>query len=143
MVVFDGEKINKNEYKKFKIKSVIWPDDTAMMEEVLERRLRHFSENGDDGWKVPDLIIVDGGITQLAVAKKVLNQYGLDIKCASLAKNPDRLFFGDGRQIALRSLPEDLGLFLQRLRDEAHRFAISYHKKLRHKKLKEEFNFGK
>lgn len=136
MIVFDGAKINKDEYRKFKIKTVFSADDSAMIKEVLMRRLSHKE------WTMPDLIVVDGGATQLNTAKEALNYYNLsNIKYASLAKNPDRLFLSDNRQIALKSLPEDFKLFLQGLRDEAHRFAISYHKKLRHKKLKEEFKF--
>lgn len=133
MVVFDGGKINKNEYRKFKIKTVLDANDPAMMKEVLMRRLKHTE------WPMPDLIIVDGGITQLDAAKKVFQNPPAQIKCASLAKNPDRLFISPLKAIALKEMPQDLNLLLQNLRDEAHRFAIGYHRKLRSNKLKSEF----
>lgn len=142
MVVFDGEDLNKSQYRKFKIKTVFGADDPAMMEEVLKRRFkRSVSELEDkEKWPMPDLIIVDGGITQLGAAKMVLNFYGLNnVKVASLAKNPDRLFLSPLKQIALKDLSQDVSRLLQNLRDEAHRFAISYHKRLRSKKLKREF----
>lgn len=142
IVVFDGERLNKNHYRKFKIKTILGANDPAMMEEVLRRRLKRLFSNLDskERWPMPDLIIVDGGVTQLGVARKVLNENNLkSISVASLAKNPDRLFVSPIKQIALKDLSDDTRLLLQNLRDEAHRFAIGYHKKLRHKKLKDEF----
>lgn len=140
MVVFDGEAMNKNEYRKFKIKSVKGPNDPAMMEEVLQRRFSRASEGSKD-WQLPDLIVVDGGITQLAAAGKILASAGLSkkIRCASLAKREERLYLSPIKSFLLSELSKNTELFLRQMRDEAHRFAIGYHKKLRQKKLKEEF----
>lgn len=141
MVVFDGKAINKKEYRKFKIKTVLGSDDPRMMEEVLMRRFKHSVSEDGEKWPMPDLIIVDGGITQLGAAMKVLSVYGLkDVRVASLAKKEERLFLSPINTVLLSGLPSGLGLFIRSLRDEAHRFAIGYHKKLRHKKLKEEFS---
>ncbi|KKP98982.1 MAG: Excinuclease ABC C subunit domain protein [Parcubacteria group bacterium GW2011_GWC1_38_17] len=131
MAVFDGERINRSKYRKFKIKTIFGADDPAMMREILTRRLNHKE------WGTPELIIVDGGISQFGVAQKVLKNS--KIKGASLAKNPDRLFVSSLKQISLKDLSRDLSLFLRNLRDEAHRFAIAYHRKLRSKKLKSDF----
>lgn len=140
MVVFDGEKMNKNEYRKFRIKTVSGANDPAMMEEVLSRRFARSVLGGKEKWPMPDLIIVDGGMTQLSAAKKVLSEYGLkNVKVASLAKKEERLFISPINSVLLSRLPRDTELFVRRLRDEAHRFAIGYHKKLRHKKLQREF----
>ncbi len=140
MVVFDGQAINKKEYRKFKIKTVLGADDPRMMEEVLMRRFKHSVLSSEEKWPMPDLVIVDGGITQLGAAMKVLSVYGLkDVRVASLAKKEERLFLSPINTVLLSGLPSDLGLFIRNLRDEAHRLAIGYHKKLRHKKLKEEF----
>ena len=131
MAVFDGERINRSKYRKFKIKTIFGADDPAMMREILTRRLNHKE------WGTPDLIIFYRGISQFCLAQKVLKNS--KIKGASLAKNPDRLFVSSLKQISLKDLSQDLSLFLRNLRDEAHRFAIAYHRELRSKKLKSDF----
>ena len=134
MVVFDYARPKKNEYRKFKIRSKNTPDDFAMMKEMLERRFAR-SLTGDDSkkWPMPDLIIVDGGKGQLSTAVSVLKQYGLDLPIIGLAKRIEEIFLP--RQSTPILLPTNsIALFLlQRIRDEAHRFAVTYHRKLRTK----------
>lgn len=124
MVVFSSGKSNKNEYRKFKIKTVQGANDIAMLREVFERRFRH-SE-----WPKPDLVIIDGGQGQKNVAQIVLKKYKPDIPIAAIAKGPDRkgekLFFSAPKGYIF----PDVG-FIKKMRDEAHRFAINYHRSLR------------
>jgi excinuclease ABC subunit C len=120
MVVFIGNKPKKSEYKKFKIKSIKETNDTGMMREVLERRFNH-------SWSLPDLILVDGGQGQVNTAQEVLEENGLDIDVVGLAKGEKRNkneIIGD-TEVKKKTLIK--------VRDEAHRFAIKYHKKLREK----------
>ena len=124
MVVFSQGKLDKGEYRKFKIKSVIGANDVAMLGEVFERRFAH------QDWQSPDLIIIDGGLGQKNVASMILNKYNLDIPIVAIAKGPDRkgekLFFSAPRGYVFPDVE-----FIKKMRDEAHRFAISYHRKLR------------
>lgn len=126
MVVFiQGEK-NKAEYRKFKVRTLNSPNDFAMMEEVLQRRMRH-SE-----WPMPDLIIVDGGKGQVSSVLKVLKSVKKNIPLIGLAKKEETIITSDFKQIVLPKDSEALKLIMK-IRDEAHRFAITYHKKLRSK----------
>ncbi len=128
MIVADSEGLAKKDYRKFNIRGN-YPagDDYAFMREVLQRRLKKLS---DPSQPRPDLLLIDGGKGQLGVAEKALEESGLSSKIAlaSIVKGPgrdaarDRLLFA-GQDIALSTHPE-AGLFVQRLRDEAHRFAI-------------------
>ncbi|MGM8138392.1 excinuclease ABC subunit UvrC [Enterococcus italicus] len=135
MVVFVDGKPAKKEYRKYKIKTVVGPDDYASMREVIYRRYaRVLKEN----LPLPDLIIIDGGKGQVDVAKDVLdNQLGLDIPIAGLAKNDQHktseLLFGSPLQVI--PLPRNSAEFflLQRIQDEVHRFAITFHRQLRSK----------
>lgn len=124
MVVFSLGKSNKSEYRKFKIKTVKGANDIAMLKEVFERRFTH------EDWQMPDLIIIDGGLGQKNVASMVLKKYNLNIPIVAIAKGPDRkgekLFFSASRGYVFPCLE-----FIKKMRDEAHRFAISYHRKLR------------
>jgi excinuclease ABC subunit C len=143
MVVSGPEGFEKSAYRKFSIKSAITPgDDFGMMHEVLERRfgraLREGQEAGPD-W--PDMVLIDGGAGQLSAARRVLDDLGVeDVKLVAIAKGPDRdagreWFHTDGRA-AFQLPPRDPVLyFLQRLRDEAHRFAITTHRAGRSKAL--------
>ncbi len=126
MAVFiNGEK-NGNEYRKFKIKTLNYPNDFAMMEEVLQRRIKHAE------WSYPDLIIVDGGKGQISSALKVLNENKLNIPLVGLAKREETIITSDFKEIKLPKDSPALKLVM-RIRDEAHRFAITYHRKLRSK----------
>ncbi len=132
MVTFINGIPKKSEYKKFKIKSTEGkPDDFLSMKEVLTRRLTHL---GDKGWDKPDLIIIDGGKGQLSSVMQIVDELGVTgIDFVSLAKRQEEVFLPDQSESIL--LPRESGaLFLiQRIRDEAHRFAITYHRKLRSK----------
>jgi len=133
MVTFINGKPDKNFYRRFKIKIFGKPNDLAMIKEVLKRRFAH-SE-----WRSPELILIDGGIAQLNTALKIRNerQETKDkIKVISLAKKKNELFIENQRgPILLKGLPREIFNLILQLRDEAHRFAISYHKKLRIKVL--------
>jgi excinuclease ABC subunit C len=125
MVVFDnsdGEfNSNKSQYRKFKIKIIEGANDVGAMEEVLTRRLRN-------NWPLPNLIILDGGRGHLNMARKVLRVYHLDIPLLAVAKGPTRKkldFYSYG---TLPKLPKNI---IEQIRDEAHRFAIKYHRNLR------------
>jgi len=133
MVVFINGKPDKSQYRKFKIEIAGKPDDTAMLKEVLTRRFNH------PEWPHPDLILIDGGIAQLNAALKIKNQISKiknKIKVVSLAKKENELYIENRKKpILLKVLPRGIFNLILRLRDEAHRFALSYHRKLRKKSL--------
>jgi excinuclease ABC subunit C len=132
MVVFVEGKADKSQYKKFKIRMQQEPNDIAMLKETLERRFLH------EEWKYPEAILIDGGIAQLNVAirAKDLNLKTRPIKVISIAKGKQELFI-EGRKepIPLKNLPQEIYNLIKNLDDEAHRFAITYHKTLRKKNL--------
>ena len=137
MVVFEDGKPRTGEYRRFRIKTVEGPNDFASHQEVLRRRFR-LARTGEEGneeerrWAMPDLVIVDGGKGQVSAAKAVLDELGLhDLPLAGLAKEREELFLPD-RPDPIVLPPTSSALYLvQRLRDEAHRFAITYHRTLR------------
>jgi excinuclease ABC subunit C len=125
MIVFTNGQVDKSEYRKFKIKTIEGINDVEMMKEVLRRRLRHKE------WPFPDLILIDGGLGQYNGAREVIKEVGVDIPVVALAKGPTR----KGEKI-FSSIPLKMDVnFLKAIRDEAHRFAIWYHRKLRKKGL--------
>ena len=135
MVVFIDGKPSKKDYRKFKIKTVLGPDDYASMREVIYRR---YSRVLKEGLTPPDLIIIDGGQGQVNVAREVIkNRLGLDIPIAGLQKNDKHqtheLLFGEPLEVV--DLPRNSEEFflLQRIQDEVHRFAITFHRQLRSK----------
>ena len=135
MVVFVNGKPSKKDYRKYKIKTVVGPDDYASMREVIKRR---YSRVIRDGLTPPDLIVIDGGQGQVNVAKEVIQeQLGLDIPIAGLQKNDKHqtheLLFGDPLQVVELSRNSQEFFLLQRIQDEVHRFAITFHRKLRSK----------
>ncbi|MDA2920639.1 excinuclease ABC subunit UvrC [Desulfobacterota bacterium AH_259_B03_O07] len=138
MVKFQNGSPDKKRYKRFKIKTVIGANDYAMMYEVL---LRRFKRADQEKWELPDLILVDGGKGQLNIAQEVLSEIGFlaKVDLASIAKGreegeTDKIYVpGRKNPIPLSKKSGEL-LFLMRIRDEAHRFAISYHRRLRTKK---------
>jgi excinuclease ABC subunit C len=134
MVVFDKGKPKPAHYRRFKIKSVSGADDYAMLAEVLKRRFKR-AEAATGSWAIkPDLVLIDGGKGQLNAAVAAMREMGAgDIPAAGLAKENEELFvIGKARPIVLP--PSSPGLqLLQRLRDEAHRFALGYHHRVRKK----------
>lgn len=138
MVTFVNGLSKKSDYKKFKIRLTEGkPDDFLSMKEVLTRRLKHLGEeNQNKGWEKPDLIIIDGGKGQLSSVMQIVKELGVEgIDFVSLAKKQEEVFLpNNSKSILLPRNSSALFLF-QRIRDEAHRFAITYHKKLRSAKL--------
>ncbi len=136
MVQFRNGKPDNSNYRRFKIRTVDGIDDFSSMNEVVGRRYKRLRDEGKD---FPDLIIVDGGKGQLSAAMKILKDLGLKVPMISLAKREEEVFFpGLSQPLLLDKKNEGLKL-LQQIRDEAHRFAITYNRLLRSKKLKDEF----
>jgi excinuclease ABC subunit C len=133
MVVFEDGEPAKKEYRGFGIKWVQGSNDVAMMEEVLYRRFLN-------KWRKPDLLLIDGGLGQLNAARSALRRHGLDISMVGIAKGPNRdkdeLVFDRG-DAELTRLVTAFKPVLLRVRDEAHRFAISFHRRKRGKKFLE------
>ena len=135
MVVFVNGKPSKKDYRKYKIKTVVGPDDYASMREVIRRR---YSRVMRDGLTPPDLIVIDGGQGQVNIAKQVIQEeLGLDIPISGLQKNDKHqtheLLFGDPLQVIELSRTSQEFFLLQRIQDEVHRFAITFHRQLRSK----------
>ena len=132
MIVFAGEKPNKNEYRKFKIKTVEGANDVAMMKEVLSRRFMN-------PWVQPDLIILDGGKGHLNMAQKLLKDLGFVIPLVAVAKGSTRkkLELHIGNYKLNKEINNILSneVVLKRITDEAHRFAIGYHRQIRRKEF--------
>ncbi|OGZ63800.1 MAG: hypothetical protein A3A98_00730 [Candidatus Staskawiczbacteria bacterium RIFCSPLOWO2_01_FULL_40_39] len=142
MVVFVNGSPDRSQYKKFRIRMENKPNDIAMLKEVLTRRLTH------PEWSYPEVMLIDGGIAQLNIGIKAKNESlanttAVDIarpvkniKIISIAKGRQELFIeGKKNPIPLKNLPQEIYNLIKRLDDEAHRFAITYHKKLRKKYL--------
>ncbi|MBI2590241.1 UvrB/UvrC motif-containing protein [Candidatus Berkelbacteria bacterium] len=132
LIVLEHGRPNPSEYRRFQIKHVREQNDLAMLRELLMRRFKHFD------WTLPDLILVDGGQSQLKIAESVVRKFGLNIPVASIIKGPSRklarLVFSEQARALLNRERLTTQLFepITRLaRDEAHRFAIQYHRKLR------------
>ena len=135
MVVFVNGKPSKKDYRKYKIKTVVGPDDYASMREVIRRR---YGRVQHDGLTPPDLIVIDGGQGQVNIAKQVIQEeLGLDIPIAGLQKNDKHqtheLLFGDPLEVVELSRNSQEFFILQRIQDEVHRFAITFHRQLRSK----------
>jgi excinuclease ABC subunit C len=131
MVVFDQGKPKPSHYRRFQIKTVSGADDYAMLHEVLKRRFKR-SSDAQDTWAIlPDLVLIDGGKGQLNAALSAMSQAGVGfVPTASLAKENEEIFIPLSSQpVILPRSSQGLQL-LQRLRDEAHRFALSYHQKI-------------
>jgi excinuclease ABC subunit C len=139
MVVFEEGRPRSGEYRRFRIRTVTGPDDFASHQEMLRRRFRRAQE-GEEGneevrrWKMPDLVIVDGGRGQVSAAAEVLDELGLhDLPLAGLAKEREELFLRDRPEPILLGTRSQALYLVQRIRDEAHRFAITHHRALRTK----------
>ena len=129
MIVFTNGEPDTDQYRKFKIRTVMGANDVAMMKEVLIRRFKN-------RWPKPDLILVDGGKPQLNVAVKVLEILNKKIPIAALAKREEELFLPDKKTSIKLSKNSSALYLIQRLRDEAHRFAISYYRSRHIKEMK-------
>ena len=137
MVVFDQGRPKPAHYRRFRIKTVSGADDYAMLHEVIKRRFKRSSDaSAENTWTIiPDLVLIDGGKGQLNAAQAAMHEVGADsVPIASLAKENEQLFIPQRtKPIILPGNSPGLQL-LQRLRDEAHRFALSYHQKIRQKR---------
>ncbi|HEU9202109.1 TPA: excinuclease ABC subunit UvrC [Streptococcus pneumoniae] len=135
MVVFVNGRSSKKDYRKYKIKTVVGPDDYASMREVIRRRYGRVQR---EALTPPDLIVIDGGQGQVNIAKQVIQEeLGLDIPIAGLQKNDKHqtheLLFGDPLEVVDLSRNSQEFFLLQRIQDEVHRFAITFHRQLRSK----------
>jgi excinuclease ABC subunit C len=130
MVVFEKGKPKPAHYRRFKIKTVEGANDYAMLQEVLRRRFKHAGKAGTssaDAWAImPDLVLIDGGKGQLNAALSALEEVGVRVPVAGLAKENEEIFLPRRKQPVVLSKSSPGLQLLQRLRDEAHRFAISY-----------------
>ena len=143
MVVFTEGEPDKNEYRKFKIQTEEDKGDVAMLKEVLERRLSKINTE-EEKWPRPDLIILDGGKAQLNTAVRLLKKYSPDIPILAVSKGekmrssqaPDKVFFPGQKEPLKLPLASPALHIIKRVRDEAHRFAISYHRQRKRKTLK-------
>lgn len=133
MVVFEEGRAARDQYRRFRIRDLQGPDDFASMEQVIRRRFSAALEGKDKFSRLPDLVVIDGGKGQLSSAVAVIRELGMDLDVVSLAKREEEIFLPN------QSLPvildrDNPGLkLLQQVRDEAHRFAVTYHRKLRNK----------
>ena len=136
MVVYEKGKPKRSDYRKFKIKWVQGPNDYASMEEVLTRRFTHESKGEYDSFSIlPDLILMDGGRGQVNIARKVLGELGMDIPVCGMVKDDNhrtRGVYFNNVEIPIDTSGEGFHL-VTRIQDEAHRFAIEYHRSLRSK----------
>ncbi len=134
MVTFINGLPKKSEYRKFKVKITEGkPDDFLSMKEVLTRRLSHL---GEDKWAKPDLMIIDGGKGQLSSVMEIIEELGISgIDVVSLAKKHEEVFLPKQSEPVILPRNSSALFLFQRIRDEAHRFAITYHRKLRSKSM--------
>jgi excinuclease ABC subunit C len=139
MVVFEDGRPRTGEYRRFRIKDVKGADDYASHQEVLRRRFKR-SRTGEEGneeelrWRLPDLVVIDGGKGQLSAAREVLDDLGYrDLAAVGLAKEREEIFLPERDEPVLLPPTSPALYLMQRLRDEAHRFAVTYHRSLRAK----------
>jgi excinuclease ABC subunit C len=135
MVQFRGGRPDKQNYRRFKIRGAEGPNDLASLAEVVRRRYARLKEEKQE---LPDLIIVDGGAEQLAAAKRELWKLGVRTPVVSIAKGEEEVYLPGARQPLALARDEKASLFIQEIRDEAHRFALAYHRLLRKKAIMSE-----
>jgi len=135
-VVFDEQGPKKGAYRRFNISGITPGDDYAAMKQALTRRFKHAKEKGE----LPDILIIDGGKGQVAIANQVLESFNIDtVTLLGIAKGPERkaglehIILGDTGEMLQLSADSPALHLLQHIRDEAHRFAITSHRKKRHK----------
>jgi excinuclease ABC subunit C len=138
MAVFEDGKPKTSAYRRFKVKDVQGIDDVATMREILDRRFGRRQSDDESFSERPDLIIIDGGKGQVGAAAKVLVEHGLDIPIIGLAKREEEIFVPQGAGFSRVLLPyrSEAMYLVQRIRDEAHRFAITYHTNLRRRSIR-------
>jgi len=136
MVVYENGMPKKSDYRKFKIKTVIGPNDYASMKEVLTRRFEHVTDGNDNGFnKLPDIILMDGGKGQVNICLQVIEEFGLHIPVCGMVKDDNhrtRGLYYNNEEIPIDTHSQGF-LLITRIQDEAHRFAIEYHRSLRSK----------
>lgn len=135
MVVFDEGKPAKGEYRKFKIKTVKGPNDVAMLSEMMRRRLQR-SQTHVKSWPLPQMMVIDGGLPQVNAVKAVMDELGIQVPMVGLAKGFDRkqdVMIFDRTDVELMRVANRGKELFQKARDEAHRFAVKYHRVLRGK----------
>lgn len=132
MVVFIDGMPAKKEYRHYRIKTVEGANDFASMHEVLSRRFRRaMSEDPNEKWVMPDLVLIDGGSQQLRFAREAMLQMGADVPMFGLAERLEEIFLPDREESILLDKTDPALHLIQRIRDEAHRFAITHHRTLR------------
>ena len=132
MVQFRGGRPDKHNYRRFRIRSVEGPNDLTSVAEVVHRRYARLKEERQE---LPDLIIIDGGAEQLASAKRELGKLGVRTPAISIAKGEEEIYLPGARKPLALARDEKASLFIQEIRDEAHRFALAYHRLLRKKAI--------
>lgn len=137
MVVLTGGSPDKKEYRRFKIQTKDTPDDFHMMQEMLRRRLKRINMEDDSKWLNPHLIVIDGGKGQLSSAIEILEEYKVDIPIIGLAKREEEIVIKAPNEFKIMKLPDNSEALniLKRGRDEAHRFGITYYRKLHRKNM--------
>lgn len=134
VVMIDGEKV-ASEYRRFMIKTVEGANDYASHQEMMARRLEKLSSNEKERFPMPDLMVIDGGKGQLSAVKEVLDRYGYDIEIIALAEREEEIYTLNLKEPIILSKRDYVLQMLQRLRDEAHRFAITYFRKVHNKNM--------
>ena len=137
MVVWEGKGFKKNDYRKFKLRTIDGPDDYGSMREVLTRRIERFVKDDVKFNNLPSIFLIDGGLGQVNVAEEVLKEYKLDLPVMGMVKDDNHRTRGliyNGVEIDLNDYKE-LFKLITRIQDETHRFAIEYHRFLRSKEM--------
>lgn len=137
MVVWEGKGFKKNDYRKFKLRTVTGPDDYASLSEVITRRVERFIKNDSKFNSLPSIFLIDGGLGQVGVVEKVLKDYQIDIPAVGMVKDDNHRTRGlvyNEVEVDLHDYPE-LFKLITKIQDETHRFAIEYHRSLRSKEM--------
>ena len=139
MVVFEDGKPKKKDYKRFKVEALTEQDDYASMAQIIRRRFSHYKDNDPGFETAPDLVLIDGGVAHARVAAETLDQLGLQMNVFGMVKdNRHRtrsLVTPDGDEIAIDS-NQMVFSFIGNIQEETHRFAITFHRQLRSKRLR-------
>ena len=137
MVVWEGKGFKKNDYRKFKVKTITGPDDYGSLSEVIQRRIERFVNDDAKFNNLPSILLIDGGLGQVNVAEEVLKAYKIDIPVMGMVKDDNHRTRGlvyNGIEIDLNDYKE-LFRLITKIQDETHRFAIEYHRSLRSKEM--------